>query len=90
MTVQKAGEECLRAEDVRLSKRKRVALQAKSLPLRWIAGVRQCRTPLFKLQKLILEILLARQKKASVPHFPYFIYGPLESIVCECHGLAHL
>lgn len=29
-------------------------------------------------------------EKASVPHFPYFIYGPLESIVCECHGLAHL
>lgn len=23
-----------------------MALQAKSLPLRWIAGVRQCRTPL--------------------------------------------
>lgn len=29
-------------------------------------------------------------EKASVPHFPYFIYGPLESIVYECHGLAHL
>lgn len=29
-------------------------------------------------------------EKASAPHFPYFIYGPLESIICECHGLAHL
>lgn len=37
--------------------------------------------PPFKLQKLILEIFAGKAENASVPHIPYFIYGPLESIV---------
>ncbi|TNN52872.1 hypothetical protein EYF80_036885 [Liparis tanakae] len=31
------------------------------------------------LQKLILEILPAQQKRPPFPHFPYFIHGPLAS-----------
>lgn len=54
--------------------------------------VKHCRSPSHTIQvaKAHFKDFAGIAEKASVLHFPYFIHGPLESVVCKCHGLAHL
>ena len=41
--------------------------------------------PYFQVAKAHFGDFAGMAEKAPDPHFPYFIYGPLESSVCKCH-----